>query len=193
VLIRSVIFGMLLLLVPTVCSALEPGFYPLKSTNRVVAGKPRATIPESDSEREFHELMETPGVDLWFEAIDKIRIRSSDPEVPIPNPYSSLCTREEAAKCLKDVAHRNLLRVQIDTKIMWGPVENSEKLVRELKPFLNKLGYDRVLIFALKPHDDGQTFMHPLNGMVKLGLYVFKEEGSSGLEKPKQNNKKNEP
>lgn len=190
-LIKLALLGIPLLFVPNVCSALEPGYYPLKS-NRVVAGKPFAMIPESDSEREFNELMKTQGVDLWIEGIDKIRIHSTYPQVLTSNPYSSLYTREEAAKCLKDMADRNLLRVQISTKIMWGPTKNSEDLVKELEPFLNALGYDRVLIFAHKPHDDGQTFMHPANGMVKFGLLVFKDESSSGLEKGTKQ-QKNEP
>lgn len=163
---------MLWLLMPVVaCRAIEPGYYPPKSDGRFFD----VNAP-TDSDREIRDAVFNPAsILLFIDDADKIRVSS----LTVPNPISFSATwhtRDEVAGCLKDVKDKSFLRVWISTSNMWGPPEKSEALVRELQPFIDKLGYERVLIFAFKPHNDGHTFMHPSNGCVKCGVLVFQDK-----------------
>lgn len=84
-------------------------------------------------------------------------------------------TREEVSQILKGVPSKKLLRALIASRIMWEPAEKAGSLVRDIGPMLETAGFDRVVILGLKPHDDGQTLMHPSNGCVRAGVMIFSD------------------
>lgn len=161
--------------------SVEPGYYPPRvqrySGSMVEELSPDPAL-ESNCVCELDKLMHANCTSLWIEATDRIKIISPRPS---GNRVLKEYSREEVAAHLKRVADRTLLRVWISTARMWESPEKRAALVRELEPSLATLGYDRVLIFGLKPHNDGHTLMHPNNGCVKVGIFVFKDTTGAGL------------
>jgi hypothetical protein len=166
---------MCLWLWPTVCSAIEPGYYPSR------AGEIQSTLSESESE--LLSLVKSKSVGLWIEAADRIRIWSKDPDVPI-HATMVFHTRAEISKCLENASHKHFLFAQISTVDMWSNREKSANLAIEVEPFLDKLGYGRILIFGCKPHDDA----HPENGTEKADFFVFKDKHYPGSKIDNENN-----
>jgi hypothetical protein len=176
VLFRPSICSLILSLLTQVsCIAVEPGYYPPNFNRKFFDGKSIAAAPESESERELHDLMgRRDGVTLQVEAADKIKVFSLTE--PIPESFQKAWhTPEDLAMCLKDFSAKTLLRVWIGHSAMWQPAEKSAALTRELAPFIDRLGFERVLVLGLKPHDDGHTYMQPSNGLVRYGIFVFSD------------------